>query len=56
MCVKTYHVESLSEVTAVVVLFSVDPCTWVPGRGAPGCRGGLRPVFWFVWVVVYVTS
>ena len=45
MCVKTYHVDSLSEVIAVVVLFSVDPCAWAPGRGVPGCRGGLRPVF-----------
>ena len=31
------------EVTFVAVLIPVDPCNWEPGRGVPGCRGGLRP-------------
>ena len=25
------------------VCFLVGPCTWEPGQGVPGCRGGLRP-------------
>ena len=25
--------------------FLVGPCTWEPGQGVPGCRGGLRPSF-----------
>ena len=25
------------------VCFLFGPCTWEPGQGAPGCRGGLRP-------------
>ena len=24
--------------------FLFGPCTWEPGQGVPGCRGGLRPV------------
>ena len=27
------------------VCFLVGPCTWEPGQGVPGCRGGLRPSF-----------
>ena len=26
-----------------VVVGFFGPCTWEPGRGVPGCRGGLRP-------------
>ena len=26
-----------------MVVFLFGPCTWEPGRGVPGCRGGLRP-------------
>ena len=26
-----------------MVVFLVGPCTWEPGQGVPGCRGGLRP-------------
>ena len=34
------------------VCFLVGPCTWEPGQGVPGCRGGLRP-FCCVLVLVW---
>ena len=27
-----------------MVVFLFGPCTWEPGRGVPGCRGGPRPL------------
>ena len=53
MCSKTYHVASQAEVTFVVVLVSGDPCNWEPGRGVPGCRGGLRPALFGFLVCVF---
>ena len=31
-----------------MVLTRVDPSNWEPGRGVPGCRGGLRPAVLFL--------
>ena len=32
------------KILLVVVVFLFGPCTWEPGRGVPGCRGGPRPL------------
>ena len=49
MYVKAYLDLSMKSLLALVVVFG--PCAWEPGRGVPGCRGGLRPVlcFWFLF-------
>ena len=31
------------KVSCLLGCFLVGPCTWEPGQGVPGCRGGLRP-------------
>ena len=52
MYVLTYLDGSLLEVSLLAVV-SCYPCNWEPGRGVPGCRGGLRPgcllfgCFWY---------
>ena len=49
MYVKAYL--DLSVKSVVVIL---GPCTWEPGRGVPGCRGGLRPFCCFVVLVWFL--
>ena len=47
----------LLEVSVFAVVCSWCPCNWEPGRGVPGCRGGLRPASsLFVWVLLIETS
>ena len=41
MYVKAYLDLSLKSLVCFGCFFG--PCTWEPGRGVPGCRGGLRP-------------
>ena len=38
------------------LLSSCYPCNWEPGRGVPGCRGGLRPGWLLFGCFWYETS
>ena len=46
--VKAY--QDLSLKSLFVVVGSFGPCTWEPGRGVPGCCGGLRPLVVFLFL------
>ena len=36
-----------------MVVFLFGPCTWEPGRGVPGCRGGPRPLVVLVFGLIH---